>query len=171
MADEFIIPQKLTLWDFYRATLYVVVRNTRVRRIFYFIAGVGVLGLLLSLGATPKPNGKPLIPVLQFLLPFLILVLFIFIGTFIVCALIKLLKPAIFSNMTYQFTHWGIYKKSDTIDYSIPWRNIIKVKETKSFIFLYFSKDDAHVIQKKMFRHNDELQFFKSFMDKCITQQ
>ena len=171
MVNEFIIPQKLSLWDYYRASLYLGIRNKRLRRLLYFIAIIGVLNLVLTLGLNTKPNNTTLIPVFQVLLPFLILVLFFFAGTFIICGLIKLLRPGIFKNMTYQFTHWGMYKKSDTIDHSIPWRNIIKVKETGSFIFLYISKDDAHVIQKKKFRHADELQSFKSFIDKYINRQ
>jgi len=134
MVNEFIIPQKLSLWDFYRASLYLGIRNKRLRRLLYFIAIIGVLNLVLTLGLNTKPNNTTLIPVFQVLLPFLILVLFFFAGTFIICGLIKLLRPGIFKNMTYQFTHWGMYKKSDTIDHSIPWRNIIKVKETGEII-------------------------------------
>ncbi|NOT93368.1 YcxB family protein [Ferruginibacter sp.] len=169
--DEFIIPQKLSLWDFYRTSLYVTLRSKRLSWLYYFVTGVGVLNLFVNIAASAKAAGPIWILVLQSLLPLLVLMLFLFGGTFIICVVIKLLKPGIFNNMTYQFTHWGLYKKSDIVDYSIPWRNIVKVKETRSFIYLYFSKDDAHVIQKKMFRHVDELQSFKIFMKACVNQK
>jgi YcxB-like protein len=169
--DEFNILQKLNLWDFYRTSLYVTLKSKRLSWLYYLVTGVGVLNLAMNLTMSPKPNSKFWMLIVQSLLPLFVLLLFIFIGTFIICVLIKLLKPGIFNNMTYQFTNWGLYKKSDTVDYSIPWRNIVKVRETKSFIYLYFSKDDAHVIQKKMFRHSDELQSFKSFMKTCMNQR
>ena len=171
IKDEFVIPQKLGLWDFYRVSLYVTLRSKRLSWLYYFLTGVGALNLFLTIAASPKSNSPIWKMVLQGMLPLLVLLLFLFVGTFIICVLIKLLKPGIFNNMTFQFTNWGLYKKSDTVDYSIPWRNIAKVKETKSFIYLYFSKDDAHVIQKKMFRHTDELQSFKSFMNAHVNQQ
>ena len=32
--DEFIIPQKLSLWDFYRTSLYVTLRSKRLSWLF-----------------------------------------------------------------------------------------------------------------------------------------
>jgi len=171
MSNEFIIPQKLSLWDYYRVSLYVGIRNKRLRWVFYFVIGVGVLNLFANLGLNQKPVNNYLVLILQSLLPLLILLLFFYGGSLIICFLIMRLNPGIFSNMTYQFTHWGMYKRSDTVDYSIPWRSIVKVKDTKSFIYLYSSNDMAHVIQKKKFRNNDELQSFKNIMSACLNQQ
>jgi hypothetical protein len=168
--EEFIIPQKLSLWDYYRVSIYVTVRSKRISWLFYVLPAVGILNLCINLLASTKKDSPLWVMVLQSLLPILVFLVFLFGVSLIICIIIKLLKPGIFKNMTYQFTHWGLYTKSDLVDDSVPWRNLVKVKETKSFIFLYFSKEAAHVIQKKMFRHVDELEHFRNFMNAHINR-
>jgi len=123
---------------------------------------------LSNLFLLPKTDEKWYVTVLQVITPLLFPVIFLFAGTFILCVLMMVIKPNNFKNIIYEFTHWGMFKKGKGIEYSRSWRDFIKLKETKSFIFLYTTENDAHVIQKRMFRDTDEMENFKKFADQNI---
>ena len=60
-------------------------------------------------------------------------------------------------------------KKGGTgTQYSTPWRSFKKLSETKYFLLLYISENDAHIIQKRMFPTSAELETFKQFADQNI---
>ena len=165
MKQEFIFEQKLSLWELYRSSLYQLPQLKVIRRLFYFLSGVFVLSIILSVALSKKTGTSGL---LNDLLPgiksFLMLFAFLFIGTFLILLILRISKPTIFNSITYQFTHWGMFKKNTLIDYSCPWRNIVKVKQTKSWILLYTSGAGAHVIKKKLFTDKNELDMFLAFV-------
>lgn len=98
------------------------------------------------------------------LAPVIIVACFYFALSFIICLLLKIFNPGLFSRFTYQVSHWGIYKKNEQVDYSSPWRNIISFKETKSWLLLYISEGSALVIEKKTFPNKQELEALSAFI-------
>ncbi|MBS1934789.1 MAG: YcxB family protein [Bacteroidetes bacterium] len=71
--------------------------------------------------------------------------------------------------MTYEFTHWGITRNGEKTEFSKPWRDVKKIKETKSFILFIFH-NDFHVIQKRMLKNPDELNAFKEYIKENIKK-
>ena len=61
------------------------------------------------------------------------------------------------------FNQWGMYKTIDKAEYSNPWKNFTRWEETRSFIFLYISENNAHVIPKRNL-DKEELDRFKRFL-------
>ena len=73
-------------------------------------------------------------------------------------------------NVTYKFTHWGMEKTGNGIEFTRPWRGFQKYIETKSFFLLYIADADAHFIQKRMFKNSEEIDEFRNFLDENIVQ-
>jgi len=165
MQDTFIVNQNLNLIEYYRAAMYLGIRNKRLRKIYYFILGMPLLLGLFSVFFTHE-NWRH--TVFDFFLLIMLPILFFYVGTFILSCLIMLIKPSLVRNITYEFNHWGMVKKGIGIDYSNPWRSFTKLRETKYFLLLYISENDAHIIQKRMFPTNAELETFKEFADQNI---
>jgi hypothetical protein len=95
-------------------------------------------------------------------------VIFFFAAAFIICLLLLISKPNNFKNIVFEFNHWGMTKRGTNTEFTRPWRGFEKLKETKSFIFLYISENDAHTIQKRMFSSTDEMNAFLKFADQNI---
>lgn len=165
MKQEFVFEQQTSLWELYRMSLYQAPRVKRTRWVFYFIPGIFVLNIILSLSLSkPSTNENWLFTLLPIVAPFLIVCAIYFVLTFIICVLLKVLRPGIFSTVTWQFTHWGMFKKNTAFDYSCPWRNILKVKETRSWILVYTHETGVHVIQKNSFTDKNELDMLLHFL-------
>lgn len=104
----------------------------------------------------------------QLLLPVIILFLFLIIGSAILTFLLMKFKPKLFSGIRLTFTHWGMEKTGEVINYSAPWSKFSKYEETSKFLLLYISDKEYHVIQKRMFENETELLLFKQFIDEKI---
>ena len=66
--------------------------------------------------------------------------------------------------MSYQFNHWGVIRHGDLTEFSKPWREVSKFKESKAFFLLYISNTDFHIIQKKMINGSDEINKFRDIL-------
>ena len=172
MKQEYVFEDDLSLWELYRTSLYQTPRIKRIRWIFYFIPAVFILNAILNLLLLKGPvTDNWLYNIITIVMPFLMLCALYFIGTFLICLILKIGKPAIFTRITYHFTHWGMFKKNKAFDYSCQWRNIIKVKETKSWILLYTTEAGAHVIKKNLFNHKNELDMFLAFVKSKVSKE
>lgn len=165
MEDTFFIRQNLSLIEYYRAAMYLGIRNKRLRKFYYLILGMPLLLSLLDVFFIHQ-NWRH--TVFDFLLGITFPILFFYVGTFILSCLIMLIKPSLVRNITYEFNHWGMVKKGGGIEYSRPWRSFEKLRETKYILLLYISENDAHIIQKRMFPTHAELETFKEFADQNI---
>lgn len=123
-------------------------RNKKLR-VFLFLAPtiLFIIGLV-SIPMSPKPWQGLASTLTQTLSLLAFTIGFYFVGIFILTILLRVIRPGIFVNTVYLFNHWGMHKKMGTVEYSIPWRDLVKWKETKSFIFIHV-KNDAHVLSKK----------------------
>jgi len=70
----------------------------------------------------------------------------------------------------YDFTNWGMVRHGEKTEFSQPWRNITKVKETKVFFLFNIGVKDFHCIQKKMFTGEDEINSFRVFLKEKMTR-
>ena len=112
MKQEFVFEQKLSLWELYRSSLYQLPQLKIIRQIFYFISGAFVLSAILSVAVSKKTGVTGLVnDLLPGIKSILALVVFPLFGTFLILLVLKFSKPAIFSSVTFQFTHWGMFKK------------------------------------------------------------
>lgn len=168
MKETFTINQNLKLKEVLSAYYYIIPRMRLIKKIFLFgfIAGIFTSVVELSYRIENSTTWYIFIFRLLFLPSFLALFFFVFI--FFAAILMMKLKPDLFSNVTYRFTHWGMEKTGKGINLTKPWREFIKFRETNNFILLYITSDDAHIIQKKMLNSNEELDSFKQFISQHI---
>ena len=156
MDNSFTIKQNLTFGEFLSATLYYYLSRKLLWRFFLLLIILGLLSILLGQITTSKAlTAVDFIPVVA---PLVILFLIA------ICFYIYKGKPYLFHNVSYDFTHWGVVRHGEKTDFSKPWRNISKIKETKAFFFIYVGKSDFHIIQKRMFANMNELNDFRSLL-------
>ena len=98
--------------------------------------------------------------------------LFIIVALFALlsCLFIYKSKSYLFKNVSYDFTHWGVVRHGERTDFSKPWRDITKFKETKAFFVLYTGKSDFHIVQKRMLKDLDSLNDFRKLLQQNISQ-
>src|SRR5882724_13211458 len=104
MQDRFFIQQQLSIAEFYKASLYLGLRNKRLKKIYFMVLGLMCLLGLSNLFLLPKTDEKWYVTVLQVITPPLFPVIFLFAGTFILCVLMMVIKPNNFKNIIYEFT-------------------------------------------------------------------
>src|SRR5205085_2741647 len=104
----------------------------------------------------------------QFLFLPVFILLFFFVFVSIGAAILMLMKPDNFKNISYRFTHWGMEKTTTDMNFSRQWSKFLKYKETKHFILLYVSENDAHIIQKRKFQTKEEVNDFLALVSKKI---
>ena len=152
----------MTLRELVQASLYIGLKSKIIKRFFLFFIPLAALCIVLGFVTT-----KDLFywqAALQVLIPFVVMAAIFFIFILVVNALVLLIKPDNFRNVVYQFTHWGMTRSAKGFDFSRPWRDFTKFKETPSFFFLYISANDAHIIQKRMFGNEIELEEFRDLI-------
>jgi hypothetical protein len=168
MQETFTINQELKLSESLNVSYYIATRMRLMKRIFLFVLFIGAVNTFLDFILPVGHNLKWYGLIFDFaFLPFFILLFF---SVFILLStiLIRIIKPNYFKNVTYRFTHWAIEKIGKNIEFTRPWNKVLKNQETKYFIFLYITENDAHIIQKRMFRDNEEIQNFKQFISQQI---
>ncbi len=145
------------------AIYYQATQMKVVKRLFLFIVIFSVGSLLLDLFVSGfDKNWKHII--FDFLLYPCILLLFIT----AVALILVLVQSNHFKNVTYYFNNWGMEKTGKRIDFNRPWSKFLKFKESKHFIFLYITENDAHIVQKRMFG-DDELKRFKELISERLV--
>jgi hypothetical protein len=142
-----------------------------VRRLFIFVLIVGILNAVLSVGLKNQKEISLYQILFKFSLPVLSLFIFFIIGTILITFLLRKFKPKLFSGTTITFTHWGMRKEGEVINYSMPWSKFSGFKETKHFLYLDFIYPETHIIQKRMFESETQLQMFKQFMSEKIGKK
>jgi hypothetical protein len=162
--DTFLIKLDLSFADYWRATCWMTVRMKIIRRFFLLSIALGVLGLLSNTLLAPGEIQPWYVLVFVFLMPvmffgaFFLVAITVF-GFFIYRSRVRYLKGA-----SYRFTHWGIEKSGKGIESSTPWHQVTKVRESKSFLFLYISENDAHIVQKSQFSSQQEWSEFMAMI-------
>ena len=164
--DTFKIQQRLSFIELYKAVLYISLRNKKFKKFYYLIPGLILFASGVSFILTPKKDHSHWISLLpSILLPALFPIVFFFAVLFLISILSILIKPYYFKDVTYEFTYWGVIKKGKRFEQSFQWKDFLSLRETKSFILLYLTQNDALIIQKKMFANTGELENFKNFLD------
>ena len=159
MTKTFIIKQDMNYFEFLSAMFYQVSTMKLVRRLFLFSFIISLGSLLLDLTTSSYNRDWNHIIFDSLLYPLFFLFFFLFI-VLVGAGVLIITRPNHFKNVTYTFTHWGMEKVGKDIEFSRPWSKFLKFKESKHFIFLFITNNDAHIIQKRMFKSNDEVQSF-----------
>jgi|SRR5882724_10535961 len=73
-------------------------------------------------------------------------------------------KPAMFKNIIFRFSGTGMIKSISGMEITRDWKDFTGLKETKSFFLLYISKTDAHIIQKRLFGNQQEMDAFRDLL-------
>jgi hypothetical protein len=123
------------------------------------------MGISMLLGVLTSSETFNLYTLITILGPLIGLIILLIAFIVLYTCIIYNTKSILFKRMIYNFTHWGLVKSGNGLEFSRPWREFLKVKETKSFFLLYISKNDAHVIQKRMFRNREEIKDFNFFLE------
>lgn len=178
MQDSFIIRQHMSVFEYYAAAMYLGVRSKRWRYFYYYIIGMAAILTVVNFFAL---HDQPVQIAVNVLLLLSAPIIFFAVFGLLISWLLLLFKPSLARNITYEFNHWGLIKKTQAAEHSAeysaehsaehssPWRSILKWKETKQFIFLYVTKDVAHVIQKRMFTGADELDDFRRLLSEKVN--
>jgi hypothetical protein len=133
------------------------------------LIGLSLFSNLLGLATTSK--GLKVTDFVSVIVPLVILFLMVIIFIIVNCLFIYKSKPYLFQNVSYDFTHWGVVRHGEKTEFSKPWRDISKIKETSAFFLLYIGRTDFHIIQKRMFENMDELNDFKLFLKEKVPRQ
>jgi len=165
MQENFRIAQNLNLIEYYTAAIYLGLRNKRLRRTFIIVFTLPFLTILFDIFFARSRWSETLS---TFGLLLLVPLAFFYIGLFLLSCLVMLIRPSLVKNAAYEFNHWGMIKKTRDNEYSTPWRDFLKLRETNRFFLLYITENDAHIIQKRMFSDSSEQENFRRFADQNI---
>ena len=163
MRDTFIIQQDLSFKELCSSSFIVLAGGRLIKRYFVFLSSIIVVSFLLG-ALTSSDSSLGLERLLIIILAPVFLMTVFAIGLLLSCLFFYRNKPVLFRNVTYRFTHWGMEKTGKGILLTRPWSGFTKFRETPSFLLLYVSENDAHVIQKTMFSDKAELEAFKAFL-------
>lgn len=167
MQNTITVPQRLTYKEFLSAMLYACFISRRLRRYFLFMLIISCASNLLAFLTTARFSfGLHDALFVVFFLGFLtlagILVLLIITGW------IYQKRPDLFNNVLYQFSHWGITREGPNTNFSKPWREIDRFRESTQFFLIYVSKFDVHIIQKKMIGDAGRINIFRSMLEQNV---
>lgn len=131
---------------------------------FFLLFLLGLILLMAFLGLVTSSEMNLLVSILSSILPIIVISVFAPILFFIFTALIYLGSRFVFKDIHIEFTHWGINRKSDRINLSKPWRDIVKAEETKTAFHIYITKNDFIIIPKRAFKDDNEMNSFGYFL-------
>ena len=171
MQETYILNEKFTFLEYLSITYIQVFKFKSIRWLFIFLGIIGILNGILNSTLSNKQAIVWYKITGQILLPVIFLFLFIIIGSAILTFLLMKLKPKLFSETKLTFTHWGMEKTSEVINYSAPWSKFSKYKETRKFLFLYISDKEYQVIKKEAFENETQLKLFKDFLAEKIYRK
>jgi hypothetical protein len=168
MQNSFSLKQDLTFKEYYNSTVYYFLTGKKSKGFLIVLLAGGFLSMFL--GFIMSPEQSSLVQISTSFIPIIFLFLVFLFALFVSCIIAYNSKPYLFKNITYGFTHWGITKTGEKTDFSKPWRDVIRLKEAKSFFLIYSNNIDAIVIQKRMFGTAEELDEFRIFVqDKIVS--
>ena len=170
MPETLIVKQDMKPLEFLNAVYFQVSRMKIIKRLFFLALILGVLNSLLDIFS---PLNHDLIwykIIFDFLIAPVFIILFFFVFITLGAILLMLLRRNHFTNVTYHFTHWGMEKIGKGIEFTRPWNKFLKFRETAHFIFLYITPNDAHIIQKRMFLNNEEIEDFRKLISEQIPK-
>ena len=169
MPESYRFTQSLSWTEYVRISLYMLMRHRLIRRLFIFVFIIALLNSLLTLGAHGEHE---VVSAYSLLMPViagpLILAAFFFVMILLFSLFIVKFKPGLIRDIGFHFNHWGMERTAGNSEISVPWQHFEKMKETKSFIFLYSrEKGVKHVfpIRKANFDSSLGLEEFKRFVD------
>ena len=171
MSQTFKVQQNITYSELLSASYYQISRMKIIRRFVLFptLFNSIILVILTILSFSNGINWYQLI--FQLIsIPFFFIA-FVFGLTTLGMTILKLTQPFRYQDNTYSFTHWGMEKTGNGVEFTRPWRNFLKFRESNNFIYLYISENDAHIIQKRMFNDKYEEECFKQFVTENIENK
>lgn len=164
MTETFTVKQEIKFSEFLNVIFFQASKMKLIRRLFLISFVVSFASVVLDLVTTSEQTRNWYQLIFSFLVYPVFLFLFLSVAMILAAILLIILRPNHFKNVTYLFTHWGMEKTGKGIEFSRPWRKFLKVRESRHFIFLYISENDAHVIQKRMFSSKEEIEEFKQLI-------
>ena len=168
MQESFTVRQDLAFSEFLSSTLYYYFSGRLLQRFLLLVFGLTLLSTFLGLATTSKEFDPA--SVFYSLVPVGILLLLVVVFTFFICLYIYQNKGYLFKDISYDFTHWGITRHGEHTEFSKPWRDITRVKETKAFFLFYIGNKDFHIIQKRMLAGTEELIAFRQLIQEKIKK-
>ena len=162
MLNSLRVNQDLTFQEFFNGTLYVCFSLKPLKRFFLFLLALSIISLLL--GFVTTSNRLTIASLITEVMPILSLLVLVILLVFLFSFFTYRNKPGIFRNVTYDFTNWGVIRNAHQSQFSKPWRDMFKMKESNRFFILYFSNTDYHLIQKKMFKDKSEVDRFRTLL-------
>ena len=157
MQKSYTIFQELTFKEFFISTLYLTSSTKIVKRLIVFVCIVSLLNLFLTYNLSKVQPG--ILTAIGCFLPIVYFIGLAILLCLVICLYIYSTKQYLFRDVSYDFTHWGVVRNGFKTDFSKPWRDISKVKETGQYFFLFVGKIDFHIIQKRMINQNDLTEF------------
>ena len=158
MEQPLTVQQELTYKEYLSAMLYVFASSKRAK--WYLIGIFGLIMVSNLLG----PGSITAIDLITMLAPLVMMILLFVTFITIACYYIYKSKPYLFHHVSYVFTDWGVVRHGERTQFSKPWKEITRFKESKAFFFLYAGKFDVHIFPKKMFADEFEMEHFKDLV-------
>lgn len=167
MENSFTIRQDLTFSEFFSSALYYYLSGKSLKRFFLFLLGLSLLSMFLGFLTTSQ--SVDIITIISTFAPFIILFLIGIIVISLICLYIYKSQPHLFKNVSYYFNHWGVVRHGEQTEFSKPWRDITKFKETKAFFLLYIGSTDFHIIQKRIFENDKVMNDFRNLLNENLN--
>ncbi|MBS1564994.1 MAG: YcxB family protein [Bacteroidetes bacterium] len=105
-------------------------------------------------------------PVWGFIIPLIIIFpIVMMVGLLIPITAHYLQAQHFLTGVTYHFNHWGMERSGAGTGFSTQWRNIVKVRETKSYFLFFVTPNVAHSIQKQRLGDEDNIDAFRTFVN------
>ena len=164
MTDTFNLVQNISFLEAMEVSYYTMFRMKLIKRMLIGFSIVGFIGAFLN------PNYKWYSILLQTLFLPLFLLTFFSVCFIVFYGLFMIIKPNYFKNIKIKFTHWGMEKSFNGKEFLNPWSKFIKYKENKKYIFLFYTKEVADAIPKKLFNSENELADFKNLLSEKVKQ-
>ena len=171
MNDTFTIEQEFGTIEFINLICYQTLRTKILRRIMLFVTAVDLMLLVSIYISAGKNKINWYEEILGSLWPLIFILCFFIVSSSLIALLMMKIKPNNYKGITYTFTHWGMDKRGKEIEHSRQWSNFLSYHETKHFILLYITRNDAHVIQKRMFKDIEEQVRFIAFISKYLNKK
>jgi hypothetical protein len=168
MNDNFIIEQNFTFSEYLRITLYTTFRYPAIRKMIMFAVVVGLIEGILNVVSNPKRSVIELVGLSVG--PVIFILLFIVTIGALISFIIFKKKADLINGLQFRYNHYGAEKIRKGMSFSEPWRNFLKMTETKNFFFLFLDKNRVQALQKRMFRDEDQLNDFRSFVKEKIER-
>jgi hypothetical protein len=142
MKDTYSFEQTFTGLQYVRLGLYTLSVNKYIRRLFIFIAIISISGAVLSFYAHGENEVVTTWSLISYAIgPPLSILLFFSVLVALVCLFMVKFKPDSINGVRYTFTHWGMERVARNGEITVPWRDFIRLKETKGFLFIYIKND------------------------------